>query len=217
MIQLKKNADSLRKEALGVNKIIWKSILATLVATLLLCSAAVFACVCFFPPTVMELSYNVGWDRTAMRYAEKSYERFGESYYAAFAMEIAVSEGMDEETEKYAAALVDCKDFNEFCVNGGISGEGFGTYRQYAYSTLCLAKYRLGKGEEAVEIAAESLNGKFPPNNSLAAVYLYALKDGETGVAEKAKEKLSAIDEAKLSEADRAYLSNIKNLVAAEG
>lgn len=53
----------------------------------------------FFPPTVMELSYNVGWDRTAMRYAEKSYERFGESYYAAFAMEIAVSEGMDEETE----------------------------------------------------------------------------------------------------------------------
>lgn len=43
------------------------------------------------------------------------------------------------------------------------------------------------------------------------------MKDGETGVAEKAKEKLSAIDETELSETDRTYLSNIKNLAAAEG
>lgn len=199
-----------------MNKIIWKSILATLVATLLLCCAAVFACVCFFPPTVMELSYNVGWDKTAMRYAGKSYDRFHESYYAAFAMEIAVSEGLDADAEKYASELVNCGDFEEFCKSGGLEGDGFGSYKQYAYSTLCLAKYRLGKGEESVEVAAESLNGEFPPNNSLAAVYLYALKDGERNVAEKAFLKISEIDEARLSETDRVYLGNIKNLATGE-
>lgn len=199
-----------------MNKIIWKSILATLVATLLLSCAAVFACVCFFPPTVMELSYNLGWDHTAMRYAEKSYNRFHEAYYAAFAMEIAVSAGENEKIEKYADALVHCEDFEEFCTSGGVDGENFGAYRQYAYSTLCLAKYRLGKGEEAVEIAYVSLGGEFPPNNSLAAVFLYSMKDGETDVAAKALEKMSSIDENGLSDADKTYLSNIKNLAAGE-
>ena len=42
------------------------------------------------------------------------------------------------------------------------------------------------------------------------------MKDGETDVAAKALEKMSSIDENGLSDADKTYLSNIKNLAAGE-
>ncbi|MGN1052609.1 MAG: hypothetical protein ACI4SH_04375, partial [Candidatus Scatosoma sp.] len=151
-----------------MNKIIWKSILATLVSTLLLCGVLALACVCFFPPTVMEFCYSVGWDKTAMKYAQKSYERFGGSYYAAYAMEIAAELELDEQTEKYAEELISCEDFESFCTGedarfaananaGDEEQREQGTYRQYVYVNLCLAKYRLSKTAEAVERAAASL------------------------------------------------------------
>lgn len=212
-----------------MNKIIWKSILATLVSTLLLCGVLALACVCFFPPTVMEFAYSVGWDKTAMKYAQKSYERFGEAYYAAYAMEIAADLELDGQTEVYAEELISCEDFESFCTGedarfSADAEEGEkreqGTYRQYVYVKLCLAKYRLSKTDEAVERAAASLSGKeggvcreFPQNNALAAVLLYALKDGDTQTVNKISAILSATDDTALSQNDKEYLAAMKNLI----
>lgn len=214
-----------------MNKIIWKSILATLVSTLLLCGVLALACVCFFPPTVMEFSYSVGWDKTAMKYAQKSYERFGEAYYAAYAMEIAADLNLDEQTEVYAEELLSCADFESFCTGedarfsanaGQEEPRKQGTYRQYVYVTLCLAKYRLKKTDDAVERAAASLGAEegagcreFPQNNALAAVLLYALKDGDTSTVQKISAFVSATDEAALSQSDKEYLAAMKNLIVA--
>ena len=132
-----------------MKKIIWNSILATLLGTLALCAVLVFACVCFFPPTVMEFAYSVGWESTAMKYAERSYNRFGDAYYIAYAMEIAADEELDEDTERYAESLIAHKDFVSYCE--GIDAKSFyidengnrtdeklkSTYKQHVYVNLC--------------------------------------------------------------------------------
>lgn len=212
-----------------MNKIIWKSILATLASTLILCGVLALACAWFFPPTLMEFSYNVGWDKTAMKYAQKSYERFEESYYAAYALEIAADLGLDDKTEQYAEELLSCKDFESYCseqdarfaanVTEGEKREE-GTYKQYVYVKLCLAKYRLNKAEEAVQRAAASLGAEeggscreFPVNNALAAVLLYALDDGDTQTVDKISGILSSTDESALGQNDKDYLAAMKNLI----
>ena len=222
-----------------VNKIIWKSILATLASTLILCGVLTLSCVCFFPPTVMEFAYSVGWDKTAMKYAQKSYERFGESYYAAYAMEIAADLELHEKTERYAEALISCGDFDAFCLSedarvssGAAAGDNNlpqGSYRQYVYVRLCLAKYRLNKADEAIKLATSSLGGtegaggaggaegdpcrEFPPNNALAAVLLYALNDGDTQTVSRISAVISSIDDSALGESDKEYLAAMKNLI----
>lgn len=215
-----------------MNKIIWKSILATLISTLLLCGVLTLACVFFFPPTVMEFCYSVGWDETAMKYAHKSYERFGESYYAAYAMEIAADLDLHEKTERYAEELISCEDFETFCLsedariadNAAEKDQPQGTYKQYVYVQLCLAKYRLHKTDEAVERAKTTLFGaegvscrEFPPNNALAAVLLYALNDGDTQTVDKISAIISSIDESAFCDEDKEYLAAMKNLIVQNG
>lgn len=221
-----------------MKKIIWKSIFATLASTLILCGVLTLSCVCFFPPTVMEFSYSVGWDKTAMKYAQKSYERFGESYYAAYAMEIAAELELYEKTEQYAEALISCEDFDTFClsedarvaVEAGDKNQPQGSYRQHVYVRLCLAKYRLNKAGEAVEFATASLGGaegeegtegvpcrEFPPNNALAAVLLYALNNGDTQTVNRISAIISSIDVSALNESDKEYLTAMKNLIVRYG
>ena len=220
-----------------MKKIIWNSILATLLGTLALCVVLVFACVCFFPPTVMEFAYSVGWESTAMKYAERSYNRFGDAYYIAYAMEIAADEELDEDTERYAESLIAHKDFESYCE--GIDAKSFyidengnrtdeklkSTYKQHVYVNLCTAKYRLGKKDESFRLAYESLGGKFPPNNSLAAVLMSALKAGDTETAEKISVLLESFDvsalagltQEDLEAADAEYLAAMKYLIAVAG
>lgn len=177
----------------------------------------------------MDFAYNVGWDKTAIRYAEKSYDRFGDAYYVSRAMEIAAEEVLDGDTERYAEILIAHEDFEDFCVemdaksfrvdeDGNRTDEKWqSTYKQHVYVNLCTAKYRLGKKNEAIEAAYSSLDGKFPPNNALAAVFLNALKAGDTATAQAAAEKFVATDEGALSNADKEYLAAMKGLAASIG
>lgn len=206
-----------------MKKIIWNSILTTLVATLLLCGVLLLSCACFFPATMMELSYSLGMDSSAMRYAERAYNRFEAAEYAAFAMEIAADNGLYADTERFAEDLLSCADFEAFArkqdVNyaqgGNESNRSQTTYKQYVYVKLCLAQYRLGKGETAADRAASSLKiGEFPQNNALAALLLYALSDGDAAVVSAVSEKINAVEEGALSAADAAYLSEMKRLAS---
>ena len=48
---------------------------------------------------------------------------------------------------------------------------------------------------------------------ALAAVLLYALKDGDTPTVQKISAIVSATDEAALSQSDKEYLAAMKNLI----
>lgn len=210
-----------------MRRFIWKSIFTTLFATIILCAILVAACVSFFPPTVMEFAYNVGWEATAVKYAEKSYNRFGDAYYLAYAMELSVEEGWDESTEKYAELLIAHDKFESFCeskdaksfyigADGNRTDEKLqSTYKQHVYVSLCTAKYRLDKKDEAVSTAYNSLDGKFPPNNPLAAVLLYALKAQDSETTQKISVLLDTFETASLETADANYLAAMKGLIAA--
>lgn len=210
-----------------MKKIVWNSIFATLLGTLALCAVLVLACVFFFPPTVMQFAYNVGWENTAMRYAEKSYDRFGDAYYLSFAMEVALETEDYEKVEFYGDTFLAHEDFEEFCIakdaesfyvdeDGNRTDEKLqSTYEQHVYVSLCTAKYLLGKADEAVNLSWGSLHGKFPPNNACAAVLLYALRASDAATAQKVSAKIQTIDEATLSSIDREYLLAMKNLLAA--
>lgn len=206
-----------------MKKIIWNSILTTLVSTLLLCGVLFLSCACFFPATMMELTYSLGMDSTAMRYAERAFNRFEAAEYAAFAMEIAADNDLYADTERFAEDLLCSADFESFArkqdVNyaqgGNETDRSQTTYEQYVYVKLCLAQYRLGKGEVAVARAASSLKiGEFPKNNALAALLLYAIRDGDKAIVSAVCEKIDVIEESALSVSDAAYLSEMKRLAS---
>ena len=57
----------------------------------------------------------------------------------------------------------------------GETAEIGGSYRQYIYGQVCVAKYGLGERQEAVELAFSVNAEGFPERNAAAAVLLHAL------------------------------------------
>ena len=82
-----------------------------------------------------------------------------------------------EKIDEYGSKFILDESFGEYCSRMDEQTSGIGnSYAQYVYGQVCMAKYRLGKGEEAVELSFSINEDCFPPKNAAAAVLLIALQ-----------------------------------------
>ncbi len=162
-----------------LDKVIINSVISTLCAILVLCALAFGLAVWLYPSTMMHVSYAVGNDSGAMKYAYRAYNRTGEIYYLAYATEVAI--GMDdvEDIERYAEEFIADEQFSAYCQEIDLKMQATGSYRQYVYGQLAVAEYAQGEKADAKLHAKEGIGDGFEVNNAYVALLFAAMESGD--------------------------------------
>ena len=203
-----------------MDKVILRAILSTLAAIGVLIAIMALVCAFLFPSTLMTLSYNLGMEKSAVRYAERAYKRDGGAYYVACAFEISVGEGKDADIEKFGEELIQNAEFLDYCkkIDEDAPETVTGSYAQYVYGNTYAAEYRNAKTAEekiaAFDKAFACVEG-FPQNNAVVKVLLSALRRGDLTSADYALNGMLALrvnGASLLSDADKQTLDEIISL-----
>ncbi len=192
---------------MGVDKVILRAFLSTLIAIVTLLAFMIGTLCLAFPSTMMELTYDLGMEKSSIHFAERAYKWSDDVYYIAYATEVAIErESADKIVEDGDKFIAD-DGFSVYCDEKG------GIYEQYIYGQVVLAKYEKGDKTSAVATAFEAVQDGFPKNNAVVALAVKALRagDGET-VLRIHGEMLKMQDG--VADTDKAYFSEILALTA---
>ena len=192
-----------------VDKVILKAFISTLSAIVLLFVFMFSVLALAFPSTMMQLSYDFGRDASSIRYAQRAYEWFDDTYYMAYAMEVAIGSDNQEMIEKCGEIVVgDETYFTQYCEEkqASLPDTVDVRYEDYLYGKIAVAKYEQGKNVEAVNYAFDSLKGGFPRDNAAVAVFYTASNDKDTVDLIKGKMKEQ---ESSITDADKAYFDTM--------
>lgn len=202
------------------DRVIFRSILTTLVSVIALFGVMLLLLCLIFPATMMEITFDLGMMKSSEKYAGKAYNRTGDVYYAARAMETSVLLEDMAKIEENGLLFIQDDEFLEYCQirNESVAKDNetakedekiSSTYQQYVFGQVTMAQYAQGKKTEAIGTAFASLGGGFPKNNAAAWLYLTANKTGDTDTALVIKTKLETLLTSELPEADKEYLQKI--------
>lgn len=199
-----------------VDKVILKAVISTLSAILVLFGFMFVVLISAFPSTMMQLSYDFGKDESSIRYAERAYSWFDDTYYMAYAMEVAIGCDNSEKIEACGTALVEDEAyFTQYCKekNETLPAAIKSTYEQYVYGKIAVAKYEQNKKEEAVNYAFDSLKGGFPLDNAAVAVLYTAKLSNDQATVDMIKGKMEQ-QQASIAETDKAYFDKMLALAS---
>ena len=198
-----------------VDKMILRAALSTLAAIFVLFVFMLGALCFIYPSTMMSITYDLGLDGASMKYAMRTYNRTEEIYYVAFATETAIGADDDEKIVECGERFIQDKEFTSYCQerNQELPQGVEGTYEQYVYGQVTLAKYRRQDKTSAVALAFESLgNNAFPKNNAVVALALNAVMNGDNETVRQIKVKMQIIA-GDLSGADKSYFEEVYALL----
>lgn len=199
-----------------IDKIILKAALSTLTAIILLFGIMFAAFVFIYPSTMMTLAYDVGLDDASVWFADRAYKQLDDVYYIAYAANVSIGTGDSEKIEKYGGQFIADEGFGAYCEQMDKQTATLdGSYLQYVYRQVCVSKYRLGKTDEAIELAFSVNETCFPRQNAAAAVLLVILeqnKADELPAVEDIFARMSALPKETLPEEEREYLEAMMGL-----
>lgn len=202
------------------DKVIWRSILTTLLAIALLFGTLLFILCVIFPASMMEITYDLGMNKASVKYAERAYKRTDDVYYAAFATETSILLEDNAKIEENGLRLINDDTFLQYCTlrneeiakgnETAAENERVSiTYEQYVYGQVTMAQYQQGKKADAIVTAFVSIEKGFPKNNAAALLYLTARKIEDEETATTINAKMQALRDTDLTDADRLYLEQI--------
>ena len=192
-----------------LDKVIVRAIVNTLCSIAILCVSTVLFASFVFPSTMMSLSYKLGNDSGAMKYAYTSYTRTNEVAYIAYATEVAFGMDSDSEIVRYGEEFVADEKFNDYCLEVDLnSGTAQGAYRQYVYGRLVVSEYSLGEKDKAFNYAVEAIGNGFIKNNAMVALLFEAMVSNDGVTVEKVIVKMRALSSA-LEGEDAVYLNSL--------
>lgn len=196
-----------------VDKVILKAIISTVAAIVVLFAIMFGALAAAFPSTMMQLSYDFGQDESSIRYAERAYEWFDDTYYMAYAMEVAIGCDNQEKIEQCGLTVVaDAEYFTQYCAEKDAVQTTVKT-DDYIYGKISVAKYALDKKEEAVNYAFDTLKGGFAVNNAALAVFYVAVSNNDLATVNMIKGKMEQQQAQGIAEGDMAYFKDFEKVL----
>ena len=199
-----------------VDKVILKAFISTFSAIVLLLALMFSALALVFPSTMMHISYDFGWDRTSIRYAQRAYGWFEDTSYMAYAFEVAIGCGNQEKIEECGLLLVEDEEyFAQYCAEKGAKMPSTltGDYEDFIYGKIAVAKYEQGAKEEAVNYAFDTLQGGFPMDNAAVAVLYAAASKGDKATMDMIKGKMEQ-QQASIADRDKAYFGKVLAVIS---
>lgn len=194
---------------MSVDKVILRTFLTTLTAIIILVASMFLALICVFPQTMMELTYNMGMESSSIYFAEDAYRRTDDVGYIAYATEVAILDDNNAKIVKCGEKLIKDKDFDTYCQKKDAQAQIKTSYEQYVYGQICVAMYKNGKKDEAIERAFALIENTFPYNNAVVALLLAANTAQDVQTIEVIKGKMNELQEEGLDDASKAELEAI--------
>ncbi len=193
-----------------VDKVVLRAALSTVAAIVVLFGFMIFTLSYVYPSTMMNITYDLGMENASITCAKRSYKRSGEVYYIAFATETAIIEENYEQIATCGTLFAEDEEFFAYCKlrNDELGAILDGSYEQYVYGQVCIAEYKLGDKEKAVDDAFGYLGNTFPKNNAVEAVLVTAIGERDGAVIEKIKGKMASLQNT-LSETDRVHFEEV--------
>lgn len=196
-----------------IDRVIIRAALSTLGAIAVLLILMLSTLSIAFPQTMIKLSYDMGMDKLSVQFAARAYETSGKAYYAAYATEVAIGADDYASVETYGEKLVNDDEFGDYCKERDVVvDEQEISYAQYIYGEICVAKYRLGNTQQAVQSAWEYIgNGtSFVKNNAMVALLLEMLGQKDLAAVQTVLGKMNEIQQSALADdTQRTYLSQL--------
>lgn len=190
-----------------LDKVVLRAFLSTVAAIAALILFMIFALCTIYPATMMQITYDLGMDKLAIANAKQAYKRTGDVYYIAFATETAIGIDDLEQIDVCGSMLIVNGGFDGYCETRNTAlalDESTGTYDQYVYGQVCVAKYNRGNKSEAVDKAFDWVgNDCFPKNNAIVAVLMTALIADDTATVDLVEEKLLTMQTSGFSQDER--------------
>ena len=187
---------------MGVDKVIFRAFISTLLAIVTLLAFMIGALCLAFPSTMMELTYDLGMEKSSIHFAERAYKRSDDVYYIAYATEVAIERESADKIVEDGDKFIQDEDFSVYC-----DGKG-GIYEQYIYGQVVLAKYEKGDKTSAVLTAFEAVKEGFPKNNAVVALIVKALRQNDQETVLRIHGELLKIQES-VPDTDSAYFNEI--------
>lgn len=195
-----------------VDKVILRAALSTLAAIVGLIAFMIVTLSFLSPWTMMNITYDLGMDGSCIRNAKRAYNMTDDVYYAAFATDVAIGKGDDEKVVECGALFIADDDFGAYCAEKTAQWTDIaGTYDQYVYAQVSLARYRLGDKDGALATAFSGLDGGFAENNAVVAVLVTALAAGDTDTVGAIEVKMNEM-QTQISEEQAEYFGKMLEL-----
>ncbi|MBR2341629.1 MAG: hypothetical protein IKA72_04405 [Clostridia bacterium] len=192
-----------------IDKVIVRTIVNTLCAIAILIISALLFASFIFPSTMMGISYKLGNDSGAMKYAYTSYSRTKEVVYIAYATEVAFGVDSDEDIVYYGEQFVADENFDDYCLQIDLQSETEqGAYRQYVYGRLVISEYSLNEKDKAFSYALDAIGDKFVKNNALVALLFESMVAGDGVTVDKVVSKMRELSST-LNGEDAVYLNSL--------
>lgn len=190
-----------------VDKVIWRSILSTLLAIAILLTVLSCLLCWVFPSTMMEITYKLGMSGESVKYAMRAYSRSGSVEYVAFATETAIVADKDKSIEECGLKLIADDEFVVYCErrNEKLDTSNI-TYDQYVYAMVSLAQYRQDKKSEAQTTAFNGIGTSFPKNNAVVGLLTTAIDAKDLVTIAEIKSGLQRLQPNVTDPVDIAYL-----------
>ena len=199
-----------------IDKVMLKAFISTFSAIILLFAFMFSVIALAFPSTMMELSYDFGRDETSIRYAQRAYNWFDDTYYMAYAMEVAIGSDNQEMIEKCGEIVVeDDQYFTQYCAEKqALLSDDMMRYEDYLYGKIAVAKYIQGKKEESVNYAFDSLKGGFPLDNAAVFVFYAAARNGDQETVNMIKGKMEEQQVSTFADGEKAEFDKVLALMS---
>ena len=199
-----------------IDKVMLKAFISTFSAIILLFAFMFSVIALAFPSTMMELSYDFGRDETSIRYAQRAYDWFDDTYYMAYAMEVAIGSDNQEMIEKCGEIVVeDDQYFTQYCAEKqALLSDDMMRYEDYLYGKIAVAKYIQGKKEESVNYAFDSLKGGFPLDNAAVSVFYAAARNGDQETVNMIKGKMEEQQVSTFADGEKAEFDKVLALMS---
>ena len=190
-----------------LDKVVWRTLLSTLLAIVILLSALSLLLCLVFPSTVMEITYKLGWDDVSVKYAMRAYNQTGSVKYVVFATETAIGTNDYADIERCGLLLIADEDFQTYSESRNVNLDTTKiTYQQYVYGKISLAQYRMDKKTEAQDTAFAGIGNTFPQNNAAVALMVTALTEKDGATVTEIKIKMQTLLPNVTDEAQAQYL-----------
>lgn len=194
---------------MSIDKVILRVIWTTLLSIAILVVFMFMTLICLFPQTMMVLTYDLGMEKSSIRFAESAYKRTDDVGYIAYATEVAISDGYTDKIIYCGEKLICDEDFDEFCRKKDDALQLNTSYEQYVYGQICVAMYENGEKDEALTRAFELIENDFPHNNAVLALLVAANREGDEVFVETIKGKMNELQKTLLDDDAKAYLGEV--------
>ena len=199
-----------------VDKIILKAFLQTFAAVLLLLGVMFGVLSAAFPQTMMQMTYDMGMDRSSVNFSVYAYKMHDRVEYIAYGADTALAAGLYSKADECLEKLVSDDDFNEYCNerNKTIPEDTKTTYQAYYFRQLCLSKYFNGNGNGAVDRAVALMGDTFTVGNPLTAVLAEARLDDNLATMQYIKSVMDTLSGKSYSADDQENFDKVYSTVS---